>query len=119
MNTKNLKSRVFAQLNANTWISTTDIAAGCGISVANAKYYLEQFVVSGEAERDSQIVRHLDSNASSRRYIYRLAQSDTAPAEDFVPPTPPAYRNLRLSETLTDWERANRDFAALCMMVRR
>jgi hypothetical protein len=118
MNTKNLKARIHGLLDANVWISTTDVGAKLGITAENARYYLEQLVESGEAEQDSQIVRHLDSNASSRRFIYRLADMSQV-VWSLVPVTPPAYRNLRLSESLTNYDRTNHDFAALCMMVRK
>jgi len=116
MNRKNLAQIVRAQLGAEP-VSTLGIAQRCGISSDNALYYLNKLVEAGEAVRGTQIVRHLDSNASSRRYTFRLAeqQAPEAPA----PATLPAYRNLRLAETLTGWEKTNRDFAELCMMVRK
>jgi hypothetical protein len=46
---------------------------------------------------------------------YRLVWSQDEP-ENIVPP---AYRNLRLAENLTDYDRDLHSFEALCMTVRR
>ena len=116
MNTKNLAKRVRAQLGAEP-VSTLHVAERCGISAANALYYLNQLVEAGEAVQETQVVHHLETNASSRRYTFRLIEQPVPEAT--TPATLPAYRNLRLSETLTGWEKTNRDFAELCMMVRK
>jgi biotin operon repressor len=118
MNVKNIRQRVRATLHADSWTSTVEVGQKLGISRDNALYYLNQLVEAGEAVQDTQIVRHLDSNASSRRYTFRLIE-DEIPDPNKAPATPPAYRNLRLSENLTSYDRTNHDFAALCMMVRR
>lgn len=116
MNTKNLLKRVRAKLGAEP-LSTFTIAAHCGISTANALYYLNQLVESGEAVQETQVVHHTESNASSRRYTFKLA--NPVEPEAPVPATLPAYRNLRLTETLTGYESSLAQFAGLCMMVRR
>jgi hypothetical protein len=116
MNTKNLAKRVRAQLGAEP-VSTLHVAERCGISTANALYYLNQLVEAGDAIRETQVVHHLETKASSRRYTFRLVEQPVA--ESATPATPPAYRNLRLSENLTNYDRTNHDFAALCMMVRK
>lgn len=82
------------------------------------KYRIERHVLALHAEgrlvRHPQVVRHLESR--SRQFVYSLAED--APQIE-ASPTPPAYRNLRLTENLTDYGRANQQFAALCMMVRK
>jgi hypothetical protein len=116
MNTKNLLNRVRAKLGAEP-LSAFTAAAHCGISTANALYYLNQLVEAGEAVQETQVVHHTESNASSRRYTFRL--TNPAEPEAPVPVTLPAYRNLRLSETLTGYESSLFGFASLCMTVRR
>jgi hypothetical protein len=117
MNVKNIRQRGRATLHAENWTSTVEVGQKLGISKDNALYYLNQLVEAGKAVRGTQIVRHLDSNASSRRCTFRLIEA--AIPEAPAPATPSAYRNLRLSESLTNYDRTNRDFAALCMVARR
>ena len=98
------------------WISAKDLADEMHVNVETIRYYLNMLSKAGSVEVRDEVVEHVDSKASSRRFIYRLKDAfDAAP----VPPTPPAYRNLRLTENLTDYGRANREFAALCMMMRK
>lgn len=116
MNTKNLIHRVRATLGAEA-VPTLTVALRCGISTANALYYLNLLVEAGEAVQDTQIMHHVEASGASRRYAFRLVEQ--TPPEAPVPATLPAYRNLRLTETLTGYESSLSQFAGLCMMVRR
>jgi predicted ArsR family transcriptional regulator len=117
---KNLKQRIYAKLDANTWITTKDIAARCGITVENARYYLNMMVEAGGVEQESQLVRDEEAQAAcGRRYVYRLRTADDVCHEALLPLVKPAYHNLRLSENLTGYGDSLSRFAALCMMVRK
>jgi hypothetical protein len=99
------------------WISCKDIAAALHVNFESIRYYLNLLVSTGAAETREEVVEHMDSKASSRRFIYRLVSPKGSEAP--IPATPPAYRNLRLSENLTDYDRTNHAFAALCMSTRK
>lgn len=118
---KNLKQRIYAKLDANTWITTKDIAARCGITVENARYYLNMMVEAGGVEQESQLVHddEVARSACGRRYVYRLRTAGDVCHEALLPLVAPAYRNLRLTEELSGYESSLSRFAALCMMVRK
>lgn len=113
------KENVLAVLDEHNWKSTTEVGQKLGIAVGCAAYYLNMLAEEGKVVQDRQTVHHVDSRAHSVRYIYRLRTQEDAPVEAPVPVVQPAYRNMRLNETLTGYGSSLAQFAGLCMLVRR
>ena len=112
----NLKTRAatLAALVSGEWLSVRHISQRTGVDYDLASHYLRLLCKSGEAERRKETVQHV-ANGSSRCFVYRAAGA-TPVAGQMVPPV---YRNLRLEETLTDYDRTLHSFEALCMLVNR
>lgn len=112
-----VREAIVKSLRTGEWFSHQDLSARLGISYDRLAHYLNDLTKTGAIERKKSVVRHIDDNASSMRFVYRLAGE--AEPETPANATPPAYRNLRLNENLIDYESSLFAFAGLCMMVRK
>lgn len=121
MNRKNavLKAAILAQLKDDRWTSCTELSGRLMIGYDRPLYYLNILMAEGKVERKAEVIRHIDSNASSRRYVYRLATEEQAEPEAPASIAGAPYRNLRLSENLVDYDRSLHKFEALCMETRK
>lgn len=113
MKPKNTKTgqAVLNRLAGGEWLTAQEIAADIG-DCALMRRYLRGLLSECLVERKKEIIVR-DGRNVGRHYSYRALM----PYEGHV--VPAAYRNLRLAENLTDYDRNLRSFAALCMMVRR
>jgi hypothetical protein len=116
MSAEEKKEKILAAFKSGERMLSAQVAMRAGISLSYATRLLGFMAAEGTLAR----LRTGNSNkhGGSLEFTYCLKQ-DEIPAPNKTPATPPAYRNLRLTETLTDWGKTNRDFAALCMMVRK
>lgn len=122
MNRKNavLKAAILAQLKDDRWTSCTELSGRLMIGYDRPLYYLNILMAEGKVERRPEVIRHIDSNASSRRYVYKLTTEEQAEPEVTTASIATApYRNLRLSENLVDYDRSLHKFEALCMATRK
>jgi hypothetical protein len=115
MNTKNVREKVLAEAGKGKWVTAQDIAARTAASYNLVAYHLSKAWSRGDLERKRDVVKHLDSEGASILYLYRVPSVRSYRGEI----VPPAYRNLRLSENLTDYGDSLSQFAFLCMTVRR
>ena len=96
---------IVAALKPNRNYQVSNLATRFGTRGAHIRHFLEAAVAQGLVDR---VRDHGET-------CYRLVWSD--PEDEAVTPLP--YRNLRLAETMTDYDRTLHSFAALCMLVRR
>ena len=116
MSAEEKKEKILAAFKSGERLLSAQVAMRAGISLSYATRLLGFMAAEGTLAR----LRTGNGNkhGGSLEFTYCLKE-DEIPDPNKAPATPPAYRNLRLSETLTDWGKTNRDFAALCMMVRK
>jgi hypothetical protein len=116
MSAEEKKEKILAAFKPGERLLSARVAMRAGISLSYATRLLGYMHVEGTLSR----IRTGNGNkhGGSLEFTYCLKE-DEVPDPNKAPAAPPAYRNLRLSENLTNYDRTNRDFAALCMMVRK
>jgi hypothetical protein len=96
---------ILGAMKPNRDYQVSNIARCFNVGADSIRPLLEQAADSG----------HVRRIPTPRGVCYRLIDFKASELEVVKAP----YQNLRLSENLTDYDRANHDFAALCMMVRK
>ena len=115
MRPKNTKTKqaVLNRLAGGEWLTAQEIAADIG-DYDLVTHYLRALLSERSVERRKEMIVR-DGRNVGMRYSYH-ATGVVRYAGGVVTP---AYRNLRLAENLTDYDRNLHSFEALCMMVRK
>jgi hypothetical protein len=116
MSAEEKKEKILAAFKPGERLLSVQVAMRAGISLSYATRLLGYMHAEGTLSR----IRTGGGNkhGGSLEFTYCLKEDEVVDPNK-APATLPAYRNLRLSENLTNYDRTNHDFAALCMMVRK
>jgi hypothetical protein len=96
---------ILGTMKPNRDYQVSNIARCFNVGADSIRPLLEQSADAG----------HVRRIPTPRGVCYRLIDFKASELEVVKAP----YQNLRLSENLTNYDRTNHDFAALCMMVRK
>ena len=120
MRPKNGRTReaVLKALANGEWRPLAYVSAHTGETCPAVQYHVKALLGEGVLVRRKEVVQH-NENGSSYRYLYRMNEDHIEEPVPEALPVAPAYRNLRLGETLAGYDSSLLAFASLCMEVRK